>query len=431
MSAETTLDSIGRVDPARAAQLMLGVITGFLLVMVIWAGLAQVPETAVASRRVAPARALQQVSNLEGGRVTAILARPGDLLVAGQVLLRLDPDAAAANLGPSSSITAALQARIARLEAEASGSAPDFDPALSAAVTAGERVLWSTRRADLAATGTGNAARRDAATRALDEAESRVRVRAEARAQAAREVAMLAPLVEKGIEPAIGLARARSALVQADAAAAGAMAAACRAAALVSEARAARANAESRFRSAAADALTEARAELAGQSAALPALQGRVDRTAVRSPIAGTVQRLLVATIGGTVAAGAPLVEIVQASEALVIDADVRPSDIAFVHPGQPATMRLTAYDSAVYGSLQDEVARISPDAIVNERTGESHYSVRIATRATAPKAHYGAALPVGPGMVAEVNFAGRQRSVLSYLFAPVTKLSQKAFRER
>jgi adhesin transport system membrane fusion protein len=200
---------------------------------------------------------------------------------------------------------------------------------------------------------------------------------------------------------------------------------------MVSEARAAGAMADSRFRSSAADALTAARAELAGQSAALPALQGRVDRTAVRSPIAGTVQRVLVATIGGTVAAGAPLVEIVPAGEALVIDADVRPSDIAFVHPGQAATVRLTAYDSAVYGSLQGVVSRISPDAIVNDRTGESHYSVRITTRDTALKATDGSALPIGPGMVAEVNFTGRQRSVLSYLFAPVTRLSQKAFRER
>ncbi len=389
------------------------------------------PETAVASGRVAPARALQQVSNLEGGRVTAILARPGDKVAAGQLLLRLDPDAAAADLGRSSSLAAALQARIARLEAEASGTAPVFHAALPAAVIASERALWSARRADLTVVGTGDAARRDAATRALAEAESAVRVQAEARAQAAREVAMLAPLVDKGIEPAISLARARSALVQADAALTGAGAAARRAAALVTEAGAAGATAESRFRSAAADALTAARAELAGQSAALPALQGRVDRTAVRSPIAGTVQRVLVATIGGTVAAGAPLVEIVPAGEALIIDADVRPSDIAFVHPGQQATVRLTAYDSAVYGVLQGEVARISPDAIVNERSGESHYSVRITTRATALKAPDGAALAIGPGMVAEVNFTGRQRSVLSYLFAPVTKLSQNAFRER
>ncbi len=431
MNADTTLDSIGRVDPARAAQLLLGLITGFLLVMVIWAGLAQVPETAVANGRVAPARALQQVSNLEGGRVTAILARPGDKVAAGQVLLRLDPDVAAADLGRSSSLTAALQARVARLQAEASGSTPVFDAVLPAGVIAGERALWSARRADLAAAGAGDAARSDAAARALAEAESGVRVQSEARAQAAREVAMLAPLVDKGIEPAINLARARSALVQAEAAVAGAGAAARRAAALVSEARAAGAMADSRFRSGAADALTAARAELAGQSAALPALQGRVDRTAVRSPIAGTVQRVLVATIGGTVAAGAPLVEIVPAGEALVIDADVRPSDIAFVHPGQRATVRLTAYDSAVYGSLQGKVSRISPDAIVNDRNGESHYSVRITTRDTALKATDGTPLPIGPGMVAEVNFTGRQRSVLSYLFAPVTRLSQKAFRER
>ena len=431
MITQTMTANISRVDPARAAQVMLGTITSFVVVITVWAGLAQVPETAVATGRVAPARALQQVSNLEGGRITGIFARPGDRIKAGQLLLRLDPDAAAADLGRSSSMTAALKARIARLEAESRGTAPAFDDALPEGVVASERALWTARRAELAATGAGDAARGDAAARARAEADSAVRVHAEARAQAAREVAMLVPLVEKGIEPAISLARARSALVQAEAAAAGAGAGARRATALVTEARAAGEAAESRFRTAAADALTVARAELASQAAALPALQGRVDRTAVRSPIAGTVQRMLVATIGGTVAAGAPLVEIVPAGEALVIDADVRPSDIAFVHPGQQATVRLSAYDSSVYGSINGEVSRISPDAVVNERTGASHFSVRITTSDTALKDRDGTPLPIGPGMVAEVSFTGRQRSVMSYLFAPVTKLTQNAFRER
>ncbi|MFZ4109711.1 MAG: HlyD family type I secretion periplasmic adaptor subunit, partial [Polymorphobacter sp.] len=387
--------------------------------------------TAIAAGRVAPARALQQVSNLEGGRVTAIVARPGDRVTAGQLLLRLDPDAAAADLGRSSSMTAALKARIVRLEAESSGTAQAFGQMLPDAVVAGEHALWAARRAELVAIIAGDAARRDAATRAQAEADSAVRVQAEARAQAAREVAMLVPLVDKGIEPAISLARARSALAQAEAAAGAAAAAARRASALVTEARAAGRAAESRFRSAAADALTVARAELASQTAALPALRGRVDRTAVRSPIAGTVQRVLVATIGGTVAAGAPLVEIVPAGEALVIDADVRPSDIAFVHLGQEATVRLSAYDPSVYGSIKGEVSRISPDAVINERTGASHFSVRITTSDAALKAPDGAPLPIGPGMVAEVSFTGRKRSILSYLFAPVTRLGQNAFRER
>ena len=126
MITQTMTDSISRVDPARAAQVMLGTITSCVVVITVWAGLAQVPETAVAAGRVAPARALQQVSNLEGGRVTAIVARPGDRVTAGQLLLRLDPDAAAADLGRSSSMTAALKARIVRLEAESSGTAPAF-----------------------------------------------------------------------------------------------------------------------------------------------------------------------------------------------------------------------------------------------------------------------------------------------------------------
>ncbi|MBC7519570.1 MAG: HlyD family efflux transporter periplasmic adaptor subunit, partial [Sandarakinorhabdus sp.] len=186
-----------------------------------------------------------------------------------------------------------------------------------------------------------------------------------------------------------------------------------------------------RSRSQAAEPRAAAGAELAGQSAGLPALKTRIDRTAIRSPIAGTVQRMLVTTVGGSVTPGAPLVEILPGGDRLVIEAMVRPQDIAFVHQGQKANVKLTAYDSSVYGALAGTVDRISPDAIINERTGESHFAVRIVTGASTLKAPDGAAMPIGAGMVAEVNLLGRKRSVLSYLLSPVTKLSENAFREK
>ncbi len=423
-----------RTMPARVARLMLWSIAGFSVTMIVWAGLARLDETAVASGRVAPSRQLQVVGNLEGGVVAAILVKSGDKVAAGQLLLRLDPGAAAADFGRSSAAANALSARIARLEAEVSGGAPVFAAGLERAAPAAvatERALWSARRVDVGAAAAGDAARLDGALRSLAQAEAERRAHAEARAQAAREAAMIAPLVDKGIEPAVSLDRARSALVQADAAAAGAGQAVSRAQAAVAEARAATRGVQGRFRSQSVDALAAARAELAGLSAGLPALRTRVDRTAIRSPIAGTIQRVLVATIGGAVGPGAPLVEIVPGGDALVIEAKVRPQDIAFVHPGQSAAVKLTAYDSSVYGALDGRVDRISPDAIVNERTGESHFLVRVVTGASALTAPDGAGVPVGAGMVAEISFIGRKRSVLSYILSPVTKLRENAFRDR
>ena len=128
---------------------------------------------------------------------------------------------------------------------------------------------------------------------------------------------------------------------------------------------------------------------------------------------------------------GEPLVEIVPQGDTLVIEAQVRPADIAFVHIGQKAFVKLTAYDYSVYGGMDGVVERISPDATVNEKTGESYFTIRVATRGKALTAPDGQPLPIGVGMIAEVDLLGHKRSIMSYLLTPVTKLSDNAFRER
>lgn len=434
MSLASRFDSLERLEPTAAARLMLWSIAGFSLLMIVWAALARVNETAVAMGRIVPSRQLQVIGNLEGGVVEAILVKPGQAVAVGQVLVRLDPGAAAADFGRGTATTNALTARIARLEGEVTSVAPRFPAGLEAAApaaVAAERALWSARMGDVAAASAGEAARLDGARRALAQAMAEAGSHREARAQAAREVAMLAPLVDKGIEPRIGLERAQSALVQAGSAEAAAAAAVRQAAAAVAEAQAALRAAAGRARIQSVDALAAARAELSGQSASLPMLRTRLARTAIRSPVAGTVQRVLVSTIGAPVAPGAAIVELVPGGDALVVEARVRPSDIAFVHVGQKAAVRLTAYDSAVYGALRGTVERISPDAIVDARSGESHFDVRITTTGSALPAPDGAMMPVAAGMVAQVDLLGRKRSILSYLLGPVTRLRENAFRER
>ncbi|MBC7522037.1 MAG: biotin/lipoyl-binding protein, partial [Sandarakinorhabdus sp.] len=184
------------LPPARAARLLLWSIAGFSAAMLLWAGLAGLNEPAVAIGRVAPSRPLQVASNLEGGVITAILARPGDKVQAGQVLMRLDPGLADADFGRSSAMANALAARIARLEAEVDGRAPEFPAAVAApapAAVAAKRALWSARQGDKGAAAAGGAARADGAARTLAQAEAQARSANEARAQAAREAAMIGP----------------------------------------------------------------------------------------------------------------------------------------------------------------------------------------------------------------------------------------------
>ena len=161
----------------------------------------------------------------------------------------------------------------------------------------------------------------------------------------------------------------------------------------------------------------------------LPALSARVDRTEVRSPLAGRVNRVLVTTVGGTVAPGAPLVEIVPSEESLIVEVQVRPEDIAWIRMNQDAKINVTAYDSSIYGSLDGKVVALSPDATVNERTGESFYTVRVTTEDRL-RDQSGRALAIGPGMVADVSLLGDKRTVLAYLLTPISRLSERAFRE-
>jgi adhesin transport system membrane fusion protein len=422
------------VAPAQVTRVLLWSIAGFTAVIIAWASVAEVNETATAPGRVVPTRPLQVVSNLEGGIVSAILVKPGQVVAAGAPLLRLDPASVAADYGRTSAAGNALAARIVRLEAEVTNRVPAFPPALEAAApaaVAAERSAWAARRLDRASSIAGSRARVAAAGRGLDEAQAAAAAAAEARAQAAREVAVLVPLVDKGIEPRLMLDRARSALVQADAAAAGARQAVARAAAIADEASAAVANIADGARAAAGNELALARAEFATQSAALPALRNRVERTAVRSPMAGTVQRVIAGTVGGSVAPGAPLVEIVPAGGALAVEARVRPRDIGMVHIGQPASVRITAFDSSLYGKLDGRVTRISPDAVSDDRGGEGWYLVRVETRGDGLVGPDGRKHALGAGMVAEADLLGPSRTVMSYLLSPITRLSATAFRER
>lgn len=432
MSLASTIEDLPQeVGASRAAHLTLWTIAALTLALVGWAALARVDQVSVATGRVIPSSQLQVVSNLEGGIVEAILVKTGQRVAAGAPLLRLDKTQFTAEFGRTDVSTAALAARIARLEGELRGRAPAFPAGVPSSVIDTERALYRARQTELAGASSVAAARLDQARRSLAQAEVEAATRADAEANARREAAMIGPLVEKGIEPQMAKIRAEAEIAQTAGARAAAEQAIRRARGTVAEASAALGAVQQRFRAESVDALTTARAELAGQRETLPALQDRVTRTAVLAPIAGIVHRVLVATVGGTVKPGEPLVEIVPVNDGLVVEAQVRPQDVAFIHPGQRAVVKLTAYDYSLYGAMDGAVERISPDATVDERTGDSFYNIRVRTTSAGLQTLDGRKLPIGPGMVAEVDLLGEKRSVLSYLLSPIDKVSSNAFRER
>lgn len=432
---ETTLEGApDHIKERDLASWLLWVIVALTVSLLLWAALAKVEEVVHASGRVIPSSRLQVVSNLEGGIVSEILVKAGDRVKEGQPLLRLDDTATTADFARTGTSVDALLARAARLDAEARGRPLVFPAELETAVpalVANERALHSAQLSSFATERDIAQSRLQQAERAVLQADAELGAREEALAQTRREVEILAPLVQKGVEPTMSLVRAQSQERQATNARDAAAAASRRASAARSEAASAVRNVDQRFRAQASETLATTRAEIAAQSQTMPALADRLKRTELVAPVAGIVNRVLVSTIGGSIRPGEPLVEVVPEGDTLVIEAAVNPSDISFLRLGQKASVKITAYDYSIYGSLDGKVERISPDAVVDERTGESHFTVRVRTDATALRGEDGAKLPIGAGMTAEVDVLGRDRTIMNYLLTPVTRLRDSAFREK
>jgi adhesin transport system membrane fusion protein len=374
------------------------------------------------------------VSNLEGGVVQDILVRAGQVVRQGDELIRLDRTATGAEFGSGEATLSALEIKIARLTAEVTGTTPRYPAASDAAVVDQLRVeqaLHAARMAGLSAITTTGEARIGQASRAVGEAQSGYQSRASAWRQRQTEVTLIRPLVERGIEP-------RLSLIQAEAAASIAQSDMQAASETIGRARQALAEAQSgliqqrqEWRTQSGTELATAQAEYASRRRALPALADRAQRTVLRAPLAGRINRVLVTTRGGTIRPGEPVVEIVPSNESLLIEAQVRPSDIAFVRIGQPARVAVTAYDRSVYGVLDGTVVTISPDATVNERTGESYYTVKVRTNVNYLRDTDGRQMPIGVGMTAEVDLLGEKRTILQYILSPISRLGETALREQ
>jgi membrane fusion protein, adhesin transport system len=417
------------VEPRRAANFLLYLTGGFFLIALLWAALTEIDRTVRASGQVIPSAKLQVVSNLEGGVVEAINVKPGDKVAKGAALIRLSPTLTGAAYESGAASVDALQVKADRLKGEVLGRAPRLG-AGGSEQAAMEQSLYASRRAEYSSLIAAAEARVAQSQRQVAEAQANVTARKSSLQAAQEELDMIRPLALKQIVPKIDLVRAENAASVARSEADAASSALSRAMSGVAEAKAALAQQRSDWKSRAATELTQVQAELNSQQGALPALKDKVSRTTIRAPMSGIVNRVLVTTVGGSVAAGEPIIEIVPVESVLLIDAAVSPSDIANVRLGQKARIEITAYNSAIFGWMQGEVVSISPDAIYNEAQKQSFYSVQVRTVGKALTDRQGRPMRIGPGMVATVSLLGDKRSILSYLLTPITRLSETAFRE-
>jgi adhesin transport system membrane fusion protein len=432
--SETRAAALHGANPR--AHWILIVSLAFAVVALGWAALAEIDEVTVGLGQVIPSSKVQIVQNLEGGIVAEILAEPGQVEKKGQPLIRIDDTRFSASYREGEAKDSALRIRIARLEAEAALRvfAPPADLVRDKPdLVQQERELFESRRRDFAA---GLAVlQRQAEQRKQELAEMQARDTQlnQSYDLVQQELAMTRPAAEKGVISKVELVRLER---QANDLSGELEVARLRVPRLIAAEREVREKAEqyvAEFRAAASRELSEARADQSVVSASNVALSDRLARTTVRAPVAGTIKQVKVTTVGGVVQPGMDLIEIVPRDDTLLVEARVRPRDIAFLRPGLDAMVKLSAYDFSIYGGLAGKVEHVSADAIVDDRPGvapESYYLVRVRTS----QGSRGAGernLKVIPGMQATVDIRTGRRTVLQYLLKPVLRAKENALRER
>lgn len=441
MASRGRIDAEFAPDGALAAQAgirRLGWTVSLLVILllggfVFWAANAPLDEVTRGDGRIIPSQRVQVIQNLEGGIVSEILVRDGQIVARDDVLIRIANTSAEADLQGSRAQVAALRGAIARLDAEANERAePRFPAELlaeSSEIVAAERRLMAARAEQMEA---NLAVLRDQAEQRsaeIRETEARIASLDRSRSLAQNELAIIEPLVRAGAASRLDLVRIQQRLNDIQGQLTASELALPRARIALTEVEKRMTERRATFRSEVRSELNQRSAQLAALTEKLQADRDRVTRTEVRSPVRGTIKELKVSTVGGVIRPGQDILEIVPLEDTLLVEAQLRPADIAFVRPGQPAIIKVTAYDFSVYGGLRAELEQISADTIQDER-GERWFRVRLRTG----KAHLGAEdnpLPIIPGMTASVEILTGRKTVLDYLMRPILRARDRALRER
>ncbi|MCB9997101.1 MAG: HlyD family type I secretion periplasmic adaptor subunit [Rhodospirillales bacterium] len=413
--------------------IILMTIAAFFVVFIVWANLAALDEVTRGDGKVIPSSEIQALQSLEGGIVEEFMVREGDSVQAGQVLMRLRDVQASSDLGANRKRYLGLLAKVERLKAEAEGKqTPAFsDEVMKGAPDSVQEELEAFR---------ANIQNQQSQTQVLEQQlvqreqevmglKTRVADLNEVLRLSRQERNMIAPLVERGSAPKIELIQLERGIKEKQTELNSVSASLKQASSAVDEAKARIEELRSAARAQAQTELSATMIEMNSVKETLSGLSDRKERTEIKSPVDGTIKDLLVNTVGGVVQPGEDIVEIVPRDDQLIIEARIRPSDIAFLHPGQAVVIKITAYDYSIYGGLRGELIDISADTLANEQ-GETFYRVRVRTNETSLK-RKGEVLEIIPGMVASIDILTGEKTVMQYILKPLIKTLDSAMNER
>ncbi len=403
-----------------------------LLIFIIWASFSELEEVTRGEGKVVPSSHVQVVQNLEGGIISEILVNAGDKVKKDQLLLKMDPTRFASSFEENRGKYLSDKAKAARLKAEASGTAlvmPEDVIRERPDIAERERQLFQARRMELGSSSEIKRQQINQRSQELKELEAKLVELNRTYSLLQQEISMIKPLVQKGAASDVEVLQLERQSSQLQGEIDRVRHAIPAAQAKLQESQVALRELNLSYRSKSSTESSQVLKELDESASSSLALKDRLDRTEVRSPVDGIVNRVMVMTIGGVVQPGMDLVEIVPQEGKLVIEAKIKPADIAFLRPGQKATIKFTAYDYTIYGALKAQLEHVGADSITDDK-GNSFFLVRLVT----DKSYLGTKerpLPILPGMITTVEILTGKKTVLSYILKPVLKARSVALRER
>ncbi|MBV1787228.1 HlyD family type I secretion periplasmic adaptor subunit [Marinobacterium sp. D7] len=415
----------------RGASALLWTIALFILAAGVWANWATLDEITRGDGEIIPSRQLQVVQNLEGGIVSEILVHEGDLVDKGQVLMRIEDKRFVSSVKESEVRLYELMAKAARLHAEANGESmamPEDFPDKYKYLLNQEVNLFATRQQELKANLAVLGQQRDQRRQELREAQARQDQVRRSYDLLLQEMKITEPLLSEGVISEVEYLRLKRQVNDLRGELSSIELSLPRIQSSIEEIEQKLSEMELQFRNTARAELNEVLAERARLQETFSGMQDRIQRTEVRAPIKGTVKQLLINTIDGVVRPGDPLLNIVPWEDKLLIEARIRPSDIGQLRVGQPAVVKVSAYDFAIYGGLPAKLIYISPSTIIDEKD-ETFYVVRLETEN--PFLGENNSLPLMAGMTVSVDIVTGEKTVMQYLLKPITKARQRALTER
>ncbi|MCI5059590.1 MAG: HlyD family type I secretion periplasmic adaptor subunit [Alphaproteobacteria bacterium] len=426
------LEAASRLKPSAASHFMLLTVASLVAAFVIWSSTSEIEEITRGSGQVVPTQEIQVVQSLEGGILEEILVREGEKVEKGQVIVKISDIMFASEGRGTEARALALQSKKDRLEAEANGTAFKVSKEVAEKypdIARNEEALYRSRQQELNNAKSILDNKISSARAELAEVRAKINRLSESKRLLNQELDITKEMVRKRAVPQLEEIRLNRELsnIQGQI-----RESAEKRSGLEAELRRAqreRQDREDKFKSQVLGELNEVEAQISQLSESLTAIEDRVSRTELRSPVAGIVNKITLKTIGGVVEPAMQLVEVVPLDDNLKIMAKVLPQEIAFIRPGQDVNIKISAYDSQRYGSLKGNLERIGANSVTDSE-GNVFFEIEV----KAEKNYLGTEdkpLPITPGMVAETEVITGKRTILSYLMKPVLRAKDKALTER